>query len=255
MPEEKSKRVNLSKKIRFEIFKRDSFTCQYCGGKAPEIVLQCDHIEPVSKGGTDDILNLITACSDCNSGKSDRRLSENSVVEKRHQQLAELQERKEQMEMMFDWQKEMLNIDEEMTNRLARFWNEMTPGYSLNDTGLAMLRKLRQSFTIEEIMQAMKIATEKYYDTDTAWEKLGGICRVRMLEKETPELGRLYYIRGILRNRLTYFDDRKGLGLLKEALALGANVESLEDCAKEVRNWTQWRRIMEGFIANPEGVE
>lgn len=26
---------NISKKIRFEVFKRDNFTCQYCGRKAP----------------------------------------------------------------------------------------------------------------------------------------------------------------------------------------------------------------------------
>lgn len=29
-----AKRKSLSKKIRFEVFKRDSFTCQYCGRKA-----------------------------------------------------------------------------------------------------------------------------------------------------------------------------------------------------------------------------
>ena len=48
-------RKSLSNKIRFEVFKRDNFTCQYCGRKAPEIVLNVDHIEPVSKGGTNDI--------------------------------------------------------------------------------------------------------------------------------------------------------------------------------------------------------
>jgi 5-methylcytosine-specific restriction endonuclease McrA len=39
----------ISRKIRFEIFKRDSFKCQYCGRSAPEIVLNVDHINPVSK--------------------------------------------------------------------------------------------------------------------------------------------------------------------------------------------------------------
>lgn len=47
----KCKRKSISKKLRFEVFKRDKFTCQYCGRKAPDVVLQIDHISPVSKGG------------------------------------------------------------------------------------------------------------------------------------------------------------------------------------------------------------
>jgi len=51
----------ISKKDRFEIFKRDGFKCGYCGQTPPDVVLEIDHIEPVSKGGSDDIWNLITA--------------------------------------------------------------------------------------------------------------------------------------------------------------------------------------------------
>lgn len=60
--------------LRFEIFKRDNFTCNYCGKKSPEIKLEVDHIVPVSIGGTDDIFNLTTACFECNRGKSDNFL-------------------------------------------------------------------------------------------------------------------------------------------------------------------------------------
>jgi len=45
------KRKAIPKKTRFEVFKRDSFTCQHCGRKAPDVVLQVDHLKPVSKGG------------------------------------------------------------------------------------------------------------------------------------------------------------------------------------------------------------
>jgi 5-methylcytosine-specific restriction endonuclease McrA len=56
--------------IRFEIFKRDNFTCQYCGRKVVDgIKLHCDHVHPVCKGGDNSSKNLITACSDCNIGK------------------------------------------------------------------------------------------------------------------------------------------------------------------------------------------
>ena len=62
-------RKGLSKKERFEIFKRDGFTCQYCGQQPPDVVLHVDHINPVVSGGDNDPLNLITACRTCNQGK------------------------------------------------------------------------------------------------------------------------------------------------------------------------------------------
>lgn len=61
--------MSVSKKTRFEVFERDSFTCQYCGRFAPDVVLEVDHILARAKGGTDDPENLITACFDCNRGK------------------------------------------------------------------------------------------------------------------------------------------------------------------------------------------
>lgn len=69
------KRKVLSKGKRFDIFRRDGFTCHYCGRQPPEAVLQVDHITPVVKGGTNDPMNLITACRDCNLGKSKKILS------------------------------------------------------------------------------------------------------------------------------------------------------------------------------------
>jgi 5-methylcytosine-specific restriction endonuclease McrA len=62
-------RTPISKTLRFSVFKRDSFTCQYCGKMAPDVILEVDHINPVSKNGSGDILNLITSCYDCNRGK------------------------------------------------------------------------------------------------------------------------------------------------------------------------------------------
>lgn len=60
----------LAPRVRFEVFKRDGFCCQYCGSTPPAVVLQVDHIDPVSNGGNDDDMNLITACVACNQGKS-----------------------------------------------------------------------------------------------------------------------------------------------------------------------------------------
>ena len=60
----------ISKRLRFEVFRRDNYTCRYCGAKAPDAPMRIDHVLPVALGGTDDADNLVTACQDCNSGKT-----------------------------------------------------------------------------------------------------------------------------------------------------------------------------------------
>jgi len=59
----------IPQKIRFEILKRDNFTCQYCGKKSPDVELEVDHIEPYSKTKNNNPDNLITSCKNCNRGK------------------------------------------------------------------------------------------------------------------------------------------------------------------------------------------
>jgi hypothetical protein len=67
----KATRKAISKGARFAVFRRDGFTCRYCGRKPPEVMLHIDHIVPVAKGGDNAEANLITACVSCNLGKSD----------------------------------------------------------------------------------------------------------------------------------------------------------------------------------------
>lgn len=76
---EHPKRKSTGKRLRFEIFKRDGFVCQYCGAQPPDVVLVIDHITPVAAGGTNDPMNLITACETCNQGKADRPLGDRIV--------------------------------------------------------------------------------------------------------------------------------------------------------------------------------
>jgi len=58
--------------IRFDIFRRDNFTCQYCGRKSPDVILELDHIFPRSLGGKDSFDNYKTSCFECNRGKSNK---------------------------------------------------------------------------------------------------------------------------------------------------------------------------------------
>ena len=72
----KSNRKPIGSRLRFEVFKRDYFCCQYCGQHPPTVILHVDHIIPVSNGGENNIDNLITSCSNCNFGKSNVTLSD-----------------------------------------------------------------------------------------------------------------------------------------------------------------------------------
>lgn len=64
-------RTPIAPRLRFEVLRRDGFRCTYCGRTAAEgAVLHVDHLIPVASGGPGELDNLVTACSDCNLGKS-----------------------------------------------------------------------------------------------------------------------------------------------------------------------------------------
>jgi len=60
------------------IFKRDNYTCQYCGAR--NVPLTIDHVVPRVKGGGDTWNNLVTACHQCNNRKGHKPLKEVGMV-------------------------------------------------------------------------------------------------------------------------------------------------------------------------------
>lgn len=74
-------RKPISRRLRFEILRRDNSTCRYCGGTAPEVALTVDHVIPIALGGGDDPSNLVTACVSCNSGKTSTNPSDGVVAD------------------------------------------------------------------------------------------------------------------------------------------------------------------------------
>ena len=57
-------------RTRWQVFQRDNFTCQYCGKKATQVELEVDHKVSRHNGGDNSFSNLITACFECNRGKT-----------------------------------------------------------------------------------------------------------------------------------------------------------------------------------------
>lgn len=71
----------VSKRLRYEVLRRDNHTCRYCGATAQDVPLRIDHVTPVALGGTDTPDNLVTACEPCNSGKSSATVDAAVVAE------------------------------------------------------------------------------------------------------------------------------------------------------------------------------
>ena len=57
---------------RRNIYKRDRYTCQYCGVQPGSEELTIDHVLPRSRGGTSTWENCVLACLECNKRKADR---------------------------------------------------------------------------------------------------------------------------------------------------------------------------------------
>lgn len=245
-----NRRKSMSKKVRFEVFKRDSFICQYCGQSAPDVILHVDHIQPVSKGGDNDIMNLVTSCQACNSGKSDRLLTDTTVIDKQKAQLDELNEKRQQLEMMIEWRETLKGFDNGAAQKIATYFEDQT-NFEVNDNGIKNIIKWMKKFSYLEILEAIDASVSQYVKNDTheevahSFKMVPRICAVKKRQSETGEdISHLFYIRGILRNRLYYCNDRTALELLKAADAMGLDEQDLKDIAVESRNWTEWKNTM-----------
>jgi 5-methylcytosine-specific restriction endonuclease McrA len=62
------------KLTRREIFRRDNYTCQYCGRRMQDLTV--DHVIPRHMGGMHIWTNVVTACAHCNHHKGGRPLGE-----------------------------------------------------------------------------------------------------------------------------------------------------------------------------------
>jgi hypothetical protein len=250
-------RKPLSKTVRFEVFKRDSFTCQYCGAKAPDVVLHCDHINPVAKGGTNDIINLVTACAACNGGKGARKLDDRTAVERQRAQIEELEERREQLEMMLAWRDSAHStaVDTvwEVSNRIGD-----RSGIYPNDSGKADIRRWMKKYSLAEVLAAMDEAFDHYMrfigetpDPDaweTAFRKIPVFASMKRQEHDKPYLPRLLYIQAIMRNRAD--EPRENfVEYLEKAYKKGWDLDELETIAKKTRGLSgmtaELRRISE----------
>lgn len=178
-----AERKAISKRKRFEVFKRDAFTCQYCGAHPPSAILHVDHIHPVSKGGGNDIDNLITACQPCNSGKSNVEL--NDVPQSLQDKAAAVLEREAQIkgyQSVMDAKR--LRLEEEAA-QICEVYETFNPGFTLTDKSMVTIRMFIDKLGVHCVQSAMELAwSVRKVRTGGEFKYFCGICWNKIRESQ-----------------------------------------------------------------------
>lgn len=141
----------ISKSLRFDVFQRDNHTCQYCGRKPPQVTLVIDHLVPVSKGGTDDINNLVTSCDDCNSGKSDKLIESFTGGHSKEEWRQQIQGKRA----------EILNLRRKNIDNVFQHWRQCLDKKTLAETDKEAIYNFVELYEPEWINWAISITVQK----------------------------------------------------------------------------------------------
>lgn len=229
-----SKRKPLSPKRRFDILERDNFTCQSCGAKqSDDVLLEVDHIEPVSKGGTNDIDNLVTLCYKCNRGKGARILGEKQAVKLEESRVDEMHKKMQQKKDYIKYKEKLkkqenvmhLEVMKKMTKILGAY--ETKDGYfqyTVAEKGKEWLFNLQKKYGFEDLVDALYDCEHLALVTDTKEMTHDELTKVRVKKlpqfyqqvekylmkvqyRKKPTIGsRQRWLSGILKNRLNDYD-------------------------------------------------
>jgi hypothetical protein len=183
--------VSLSKRVRFEVFKRDDFTCAYCGRTPPAVTLEADHIVPRVEGGGDEVENLTTSCMDCNRGKAGVPLENKTAVEDLRSRTELIAERERQI-LSYNEVREAQRI--RIETDLARAWDywferygeETMPRYYTPNESI--LRHYVKNLPLADVLDAIDIAVAKFPAPRAAAPKyFGGILRRKLEQHQGTE--------------------------------------------------------------------
>lgn len=169
-----SKRRALSKKTRFEVFKRDGFRCHYCGATPDVCVLNVDHIVPVAGGGDNHQDNLITACWNCNSGKGATPLS--SVPESLSEKAARITEQEQQIAAYTEAVMSQREREDDHAWKVADIFLERFPDDSIRKDWFQSIKNFNKLLGLVQVMEAMEISTSNVTRKDNCFRYFCGVC-------------------------------------------------------------------------------
>lgn len=165
----------INQKLRFDVFKRDLFQCQYCGRTPPSVVLEVDHIIPRKESGTDTMDNLITSCFDCNRGKAAVPLSQapEALVNK----TARMKEKTEQLKAYTELLQEQEEWVQAQIDEIQDAYRKLYPGWVFSDSFCeGSLRRFLKSLTAADIKEALAMAYGRCSNDRQVIKYMCGIC-------------------------------------------------------------------------------
>jgi hypothetical protein len=172
----KAKRKSISKRVRFAVFSRDGFTCRYCGATSEKAQLVLDHIEPVSKGGSDESENLVTACEPCNAGKSDKSVESAAVNESHRLALAqEMQEQKAALAAAKAASEARNRISQEICN----YYCELRGVESIHKDCLRTYASFVHKHGVEAVFGWMELAAGRLNERASDVDFIRYVCGIR----------------------------------------------------------------------------
>ena len=177
-------RKALSKRTRFEIFKRDGFRCVYCGATPNDSPLHVDHVNPVAEGGATHETNLVTACQSCNGGKSAVPLDRKKFQPIDPDVAAD---HAEQIRAWVAAQADVLQAKRDADQQWVNFWCQAMGTESCDSTVPKRIAKVVSEWGFEKISEAVAIVAAKrglYSDTKRLQYLYGVLRKWREEEAE-----------------------------------------------------------------------
>lgn len=177
----------ISKRLRYEILRRDNHTCRYCGRAAPAVALTVDHVLPTALGGDDAPQNLVAACADCNAGKassnpdqpivdqvSDDHIRWARAIKQASALMAEDLDAARRLNVEFDeiWAEELTDVMDREAWR-DDDWSETLDNFRS--------RGLTQSTIIDALLRTINAS---HVSRNNRWRYFCGICWARLREVE-----------------------------------------------------------------------
>ncbi|WP_333810773.1 HNH endonuclease [Timonella senegalensis] len=186
----------VSPRLRFEILKRDNYTCRYCRSKDNELTV--DHVIPQALGGADKPENLVAACKNCNSGKTSTNLSDPTVAQVTDAAIA----RGKRFREILSAEAASLKAARDAAASFRDGWDVLAEERGLawaapaDDAERTLMRWFRMGIPTEIVQDAMETALDN---------------------PKIPQRSKYVYFCGIMRNKIEKFIELSDTGEVQDA--------------------------------------
>jgi len=182
--------MTVSKRLRFEILRRDNNACKVCGRTPPEVKLHVDHVVPVALGGGNEPSNLQTLCSDCNGGKSSVPADAPVVADV----AADAQRWSLAMQQVAEMRAAELNDVFQMVDWFMSIWDSWTDWrgdtYDASGAQTTIPQFIKAGLTTQEIEELVGVTMQGPASGRDKWKYFCGCCwrRIRQNQELAAEL-------------------------------------------------------------------